>query len=180
MMSRGLAILRSFFRPTDVSVIAGGIGLLSLAMPWMVWTFRSNWNPVPMGGATQIWSPYFRMEWGFFDLASNPSYEFFLLMFLVGTMLVFVTSIGGLLQAVGLVGFIFEFRSGPDWFVSTNQLENYRNSLQLGSGYYVALFAVLLVLFIGRQYAWFRSGTRFVPSVGRIAALNPHSVGLLK
>jgi len=180
MMSRGLAILRSFFRPTDVSVVAGGMGLLSLLMPWMIFTPRFLSVPVPMGGSTQIIAPHYRGEWGFFDLASNPSYEFFLLMFLAGTMLVFVTSFGGLFQAVGLIGFVFEFRAGPDSFASTTLLESYRNSFQLGSGYYVALFAVLLVLFVGRQYAWSRSGTRFVPSIGRIAALNPHSVGLLK
>ena len=176
------------FRPNYFATMGAFVGLFALVLPWLVQgsAIQGTYVSPPMTGDPDmnrlleprhiLWNQqtlsfFGAMNWWEGDIGV------FLVVYLAGTIIALFTPLGGLVQGIGLTGFVWNMRLIQH---SLNNINIYRNEYEFGLGYFIALISMLIVTYAGFQHFWSRGDARFVPSQGRIAALSPRSVGLLR
>ena len=166
--------------PSAIATLGAGIGLMSLFFPWVGRTPNAFASPPPispwLSGYISHRFPY-PTQYGFFDLIDwNTNIKICLLVFIAGTVLGVVTRMGGLVQAIGLLGFGIEFGDFmAGWrqahFSAAPYFEFY-----LSTGCLFAAVSTFTILFVGRKRALENPACGCVPCLPRISAMSPFSV----
>jgi len=113
-------------------------------------------------------------QYGFFDLINwDNNIKICLLVFVAGTVLGMVTRMGGLVQAIGLLGFGIEF---GDFITGWKQAHFHAApyfEFYLSTGCLLAAVSTFTILFVGRKRALENPACGCVPCLMRIGALSP-------
>jgi len=164
------------FRPNRYSCVGAALGMISVF--FLTWIRVPEETRVFIGrqtfsqGALELlkWTLPFHFNWGFADLVIHGAvvWHLPLLVFLLGTVMAFVTPLGGIFQIGGLaaftITFIFPTSIGFRWYLDV--------------GFYVALFSAAFVMLAWRMRADYALGNRTVRNTSRVAAILPRTVGL--
>ena len=162
--SRGFSVL---YRPGVLSIVGASIGVLSMTV--MTWGSYEVWRVSPDFRSAGIVTEHL----SFIDLLtiSEPAIIIALTAFLIGTILSFFMPAFGLLQGLGIMGFIVNWHSAVGDYTRFSEPE-------FGLGYYLAVGSTMIVL-VGCKATYGRTfGSRPVPTMLRIAALSPYGTRL--
>ena len=179
------ATLMTIFKPNYIATLGAFVGLFALTFTWLNQPIPGMYpvNPIPktadeglqrIVGSGPFWGPV-----GVVQILSSwgSASALALAVFIAGTFIALSTPLGGLIQGLGLIGFAWNapiiLRTGA---AGSTVFGNY----SFGPGYFLAVASMLIVTYAGISHFWSRGASRFVPSQGRIAALLPRSVGLLR
>ena len=172
--NRLISEMALLFRPNRYSWVGAALGMISVF--FLTWIHvPPSWYKIGRSlspGAYDIvkWTLPFHVNWSYADLLVHGAVALHLplLLFLLGTVIAFITPLGGILQIGGLAGFassfIYPIYDGFDWYFDF--------------GFYVALFSAAFVMLAWRMRTDYASGNRTVRNTGRVAALLPYAVGL--
>lgn len=163
--------------PSSIATLGAGIGLLSLFLPW------AGRAPNPFVGLPTI-SPQlydqishrfpYATQYSFLDILDwNLSLKFCLIVFVAGTVLGMVTRIGGLVQAIGLLGFGIEFGDFIAGWRQAHTSVALHFEFYLGTGCLLAAISTFTILFVGRKRALENPACGCVPCLMRVSALSP-------
>ena len=171
--NRLISEMALLFRPNRYSWVGAALGMISIFfLTWIYvppsWMMGRSLSP----DAYDIvkWSLPFHANWSYADLLVHGAIALHLplLLFLIGAVLAFVTPLGGILQIGGLAwfasSFIYPIYDGFDWYFDI--------------GFYVALLSAAFVMLAWRMRTDHALGNRAVLNTGRVAAIQPHIVGL--
>lgn len=159
------------FRPNRYSWVGAALGMISVF--FLTWIYVPNFGGISFSHVVPEglkWALPFHANWSFADLVIHGAVALHLplLLFLLGTVMAFVTPLGGIFQIGGLVAFTGTFISqiydGFDWYFDV--------------GFYVALISTVFVMLAWRMRSDYALGNRTVRDTSRVAAILPHTVGL--
>jgi len=172
MLTGKMALL---FRPNRYSWVGAALGMISIF--FLTWVHVLPMPRFVVGrsispGALDLvkWTLPFHVNWSYADLLVHGAIALHLplLLFLIGTVMAFVTPLGGILQIGGLAWFASSFINpiydGFDWYFDM--------------GFYVALLSAAFMMLTWRMRTDHALGNRAVLNTGRVAAIQPHIVGL--
>lgn len=167
---RGSRVYSVLVRPSALSVAGASIGIVSI----LLLTWGSRQVLVFSGDIPTFRPTYWDTEHlSFFDLMkmSELAVAAALAVFLVGTVFAFLMPAFGLLQGLGAVGFVLNYRSA---FSESPEISEF------GLGYYMAIISTFVVLISSKAAYGHPIGRRPVPATLRIAALSPYATRLRK
>ncbi len=164
-VSRAYSVL---VRPSASTLIGAGIGIAAILL--LTWGSRPTWEVIWDDSSRPPYIHYYTEHLSFFDLitVSEPAVAVALTAFLIGTVLAFFMPVFSVLQALGIAGFMLNFRSGI--------LED----AELGTGYYLAIASTIILMISCKTVYGRRIEDRPVAAIGRIAALSPRATRLSK
>jgi len=173
MKNRLISEMALLFRPNRYSWVGAALGMISvLFLTWIyvppTWMLGRSLTPAAYDIVK--WTLPFHSDWSYADLLVHGAVALHLplLLFLIGTVMAFVTPLGGILQIGGLAWFASSFINpiydGFDWYFDM--------------GFYVALFSSAFVMCAWRMRTDHALDNRAVLNIGRVAAIQPHIVGL--
>jgi len=162
--------------PSDTAIIGAGIGLLSLFLPWVGRTPNAAVGVLP----PSPWHYYlthrfpYATQYGFLDVLDwNSNIKLCLCVFVAGTVLGLVTRMGGLVQAIGLLGFGVEFGDFITGFRGALFNSARFFEFYLSTGCLLATISTFTILFVGRRRAFENPACGCVPCLMRVSALSP-------
>ncbi|HIJ18025.1 MAG TPA: hypothetical protein HA364_09660 [Thermoplasmata archaeon] len=156
-MMRRLSFPVGMFRPGAQCVVGAALGLVSIFLPWLGLDFYQYHPPFSSLYQSTLIGPSL-------NLLEVVTYMFgavtvFCAIYAVGAIMSMLTPLGGVLQAIGLSGFIYGFAlSGGEYRValfervsditygSMPAFVSVEATLSLGVGYYIAMLSTFIVL----------------------------------
>lgn len=173
--------IKSLFKLSRYSWIGASIGVVSILFFTWIYVPHNWWigRGISEEVANQLrWTFPFHAQWSFADLLVHgaPEISVPLLFFLIGTIVAFVTPMGGVIQAGSLAAYMGGYIS--QIFVRS-YMSNYAGyGVYLGVGSLLALVSVYCVLSAWRISADYPLRNMKLRSTARLVALLPRTVGL--
>ena len=170
--NRLISEMALLFQPNRYSWVGAAMGLFSVFfLTWIcVPPWWQGWSWSPEAYEALKWNLLFHTNWSYADLVIHAPVALHLplFLFLIGTVMAFVTPLGGIFQIGGLAGFTGMFIShvyyGYYWYFD--------------AGFYVALISAAFVILAWRMRSDYALGNRTVRNTSRVAAILPRTVGL--